>query len=420
MFRLRFLLAVLALCFWPPAFAIAQEEVGAESSMEEADATLVPTPPGGLKEAEFLAKEGGIPLSTTLTDVATKTGAEIQSGLSQPPDTRVIETQEPAADFTISEPPGGTFVTRFGPVSSDSRSAYLNLNDLGGFGGAEVAKYAVDKGYTPRTIEFDSRFQTNVARLQSYAEPRSTGTAGNKRIWNGLAVSPKNDAFADTVAILGNGGICTGTLVSPRLVLTAGHCFCGGVKNEVLIGNDILSPLHRIPVVDGESETFRQCDALDANIKAGDVALLKLERDAPIPPRPLADISFIRDAASVRAVGFGRTETGRVGFKYQVNIVIASFQCDGTALAGVPDHQVYQCQPTYELVAAGLNRDACNGDSGGPIYVVGPDARVYLAGVTSRAVDPNGGCGPGGIYVLPAASPIREWLVSKGVDFHSE
>jgi hypothetical protein len=58
--------------------------------------------------------------------------------------------------------------------------------------------------------------------------------------------------------------------------------------------------------------------------------------------------------------------------------VIASYQCDGTASVGIPDSQIYRCKSVHELVAAGLNRDTCGGDSGGGIYVFGPDNNIFF------------------------------------------
>jgi secreted trypsin-like serine protease len=99
-----------------------------------------------------------------------------------------------------------------------------------------------------------------------------------------------------------------------------------------------------------------------------------------------------------------------------VDIVIASYQCDGSALAGIPDSRIYRCSPSHELVAASLNRDTCGGDSGGPVFVFGQDSKPYIAGVTSRAIVGRK-CGPGGIYVIPAAPPVRAWLEARGVSF---
>jgi secreted trypsin-like serine protease len=63
-----------------------------------------------------------------------------------------------------------------------------------------------------------------------------------------------------------------------------------------------------------------------------------------------------------------------------------------------------------------MNRDTCNGDSGGPLYILGQDVNLYLTAVTSRSVDPKDpSCGKGGIYVKLTADPIRSWLLAQGV-----
>ena len=66
----------------------------------------------------------------------------------------------------------------------------------------------------------------------------------------------------------------------------------------------------------------------------------------------------------------------------------------------------------YEFVAGApfLDRDSCNGDSGGPAYVKA-DGAWYFVGATSRAtastVRP---CGDGGIYVRVGA--FQDWIRS--------
>jgi Trypsin len=385
---------------------------------EEAKTTLVPPPDFGF--AEKLARTGSVPLSTVLTDLITKgTSSAIQTGLSKrrekfttwsdtatfAPSTATSLGQQ-RLDTQIGD--GKQDVSRI-PTSTSSRREFLNI---GVPIDSPAIEHAVQKGYTPRLIEFDPRFETNVTKLASYSEPKSEA-AGNKRIWNGISV-PEQDPFRDAVALVGNNGICTGTLVAPDTVVTAGHCYCGGVLSEALIGRNILSPVARIPIDKGRSEVFVSCEKLNRNLSLGDIAIIKLSRSAKQPPRKIGALDIVREAASVRAVGFGRT-INTIGEKYQVNIVIASFQCDGRALTGIPDYQIYRCSPLHELVAASLNRDTCAGDSGGPIYAVGRDAQMYLVGLTSRAVDPDGRCGPGGIYVLLAVPPVREWLEARGI-----
>lgn len=239
----------------------------------------------------------------------------------------------------------------------------------------------------------------------------------NSRVYGGTPVPPGSDAFQDSVAVLGNNRICSGVLVSADTVITAAHCYCDGVTDEVAIGTSIITPVERIKIDVAKSEVFRTCAQVKSDISQGDIAVLKLAGKSRALPRLVGDLPQVKGAASVRAVGFGRTSSS-IGFKYQVNIVIASHQCDGNAFSGIPDQQIYRCRPSHELVAAGLNRDTCGGDSGGPIYVFGDDTKPYVVGITSRAINPSALCGPGGIYVLFSASPVREWLADRGIIFN--
>ena len=234
-----------------------------------------------------------------------------------------------------------------------------------------------------------------------------------------MQIDPNNDPYSESVAITGNNGLCSGALITPDIVVTAGHCYCDGINQNVIFGTTLLPGAGQkiIPVDASGSGPLIPCDKLTTDIRLGDIAVLKLQQSAPVTPRQIINLPDLDAAASVRAVGFGRTSTGVVGVKYQVDIVIASTQCNGIGPMGIQDAQIYQCKKTYELVAAGLNRDTCNGDSGGAIYVFGRDAKLYLAGTTSRSVHPNGTCGPGGIYVVLSDPAIRPWLEKKGATF---
>jgi len=57
--------------------------------------------------------------------------------------------------------------------------------------------------------------------------------------------------------------------------------------------------------------------------------------------------------------------------------------------------------PGGELAAGGMGIDSCNGDSGGPLYLL-TDYGTFLVGVTSRGYTTSTKpCGDGGIYVRP-------------------
>jgi secreted trypsin-like serine protease len=68
--------------------------------------------------------------------------------------------------------------------------------------------------------------------------------------------------------------------------------------------------------------------------------------------------------------------------------------------------------PATEFAAGApfLDRDSCNGDSGGPAYVQ-VDGEWHLAGATSRATASSlRPCGDGGIYTRIDA--YEEWIRS--------
>jgi len=315
---------------------------------------------------------------------------------------------------------------------------------------------AIKKGYVVRDVEFTSAYGVNVKRILDRGDislsslfPRSIFSSSdelvvatsrsaplppvapsglesdNSRVWTGVPITSP-DLFQDSVAIVGNNKICSGTLIAPDLVVTAAHCYCDGVMDQVIFGTSAFAPSDRINIVKEQSLLFtpgpdqsaQRCAQIKQDLSLGDLALLKLEKAASASPREIGGLKMVLNSASVRAVGFGQNNSagtgGVIGIKYQVNIVIASYQCGGTTAMNIPDNQVFRCKNPYELVAAGLNRDTCGGDSGGPVYVSAENTKIYLVGVTSRAVDPNGKCGPGGIYVLLGAPPIRAWLESQG------
>ena len=64
------------------------------------------------------------------------------------------------------------------------------------------------------------------------------------------------------------------------------------------------------------------------------------------------------------------------------------------------------------LTDHGLGVDTCAGDSGGPVYMRDKNLLSWrLAAITSRAVRPDGACGPGGIYGIVDDTVVK-WLRS--------
>jgi C1A family cysteine protease len=196
---------------------------------------------------------------------------------------------------------------------------------------------------------------------------------------------------------------CTGTLVGKNVVVTAGHCYqCvgTGVNNAVVfVGSDTSTPGTRF------TGTAYQHPAYNQGGHKNDLTVIVLDHEVTgITPRPIASTAKIDQATFVRAVGFGNSNyasTSGFGTKRMVDVPVASVCCRTSEESGR-----FGCDLEREMVAGfvGLGPDSCNGDSGGPVYIlVGDDARVdsawQVAGATSRATSlATRPCGDGGCY----------------------
>lgn len=195
------------------------------------------------------------------------------------------------------------------------------------------------------------------------------------------------------VALLGERGVlCSGTLVAPRLVLSARHCH--GVK-YALIAATIASEPRRLHSV------VRKLKLPHSIL---DVALFVLKKPSIQAPLPL----YSRGKAprgQAYAMGYGRDGlTGKVEGLKVLSLTIDGWNCEAEKALH------YGCGPDSEFVI-GRNMqdvDTCSGDSGGPVLVRSGDV-WEVVGVTSRSVAKAVRvCGDGGIYVR--ADVVSVWV----------
>jgi secreted trypsin-like serine protease len=208
-------------------------------------------------------------------------------------------------------------------------------------------------------------------------------------------------SFGDCVAVgSADAWCCTGTLVAPNVVVTAGHCRKGGCSARVFFGTDVTKP--------DEGRVVEVAQAVahpDYRPPAPthDLSVLILAADADAEPRAIASGKQIEAAGTVRLAGYGNTDvfsSGGYGTRRMVDVPLASAD------------PKYGANPETEFVAGApfLDRDSCNGDSGGPAYVKA-DGNWFLAGATSRATASTfRPCGDGGIYTRVGA--FEEWIRS--------
>jgi secreted trypsin-like serine protease len=245
----------------------------------------------------------------------------------------------------------------------------------------------------------------NDPRYLANARALARRTHGGERVIGGKVV-PAGE-FLDCVAVGSDAQWgCTGTLIAKNVVVTAGHC--ADFATRVYLGADVAKPGKIVRV----KKKVRHPQYHKA--KHNDLLVLVLEQavDA-VAPRTLATKTIVDKATDGRVVGFGATDANGMfgyGVKRFVDVPVASPACRGE-VDGKDDSVTYGCDIGLELVAGRplLEQDSCNGDSGGPFYVLDKAGAWVLAGATSRATDSSmHGCGDGGVYVR--IDRYRSWI----------
>ncbi|MDX2015116.1 MAG: S1 family peptidase [Myxococcaceae bacterium] len=201
----------------------------------------------------------------------------------------------------------------------------------------------------------------------------------------GGAADPQSTSVFFVISTFNNGqmGFCTGTLVSPRVILTAAHCVDpareGASSVMVRVMNEpddrmlMMSDLRNVVQVRRHPSYSGQ--------GANDLALLQLDVAVPgVTPEQLVRTPPGSWAGQpIRVVGYGRTSASGAsdtGTRRVVNTTIARTMSE-----------------TFEFGAAG-SLGICSGDSGGPSFWRGPDGRERVAGVHSYGTTNQ--CGAGG------------------------
>ena len=231
--------------------------------------------------------------------------------------------------------------------------------------------------------------------------PASTS---DTKIVGGTKVTTTDPIIKSTVALVMPDGFqfCTGSLIAPRVVVTASHCLADYTETKLYVAfgptakpgyfaTARLRTATRL-VVNPNFDTA----AMDADVATSppnDVALVLLSADAPagyaaVPMLGLTDT--ITAGETLTLAGFGLTSylATSAGVLRKVDVKM-------TAVDTVAKEVEFGDTP---------GKSACMGDSGGPAFVKRA-GKLKLLGVTSRG---SSHCDSSGIYT--DLRYFRSWL----------
>jgi secreted trypsin-like serine protease len=248
----------------------------------------------------------------------------------------------------------------------------------------------------------------------------------------GQPAAPGSFPYVANVRVGGSFG-CTGSLIAPEWVLTAGHCgSLTGSLSEGLIPSPVSWPPQAYDVrlrsiyADGRgaedhSVTAVQVDTdyLPTNGTGNDVTLLRLDMPSHVAPIKIAAVgerSIWRPGVLATVAGFGTTSendsTPPPEMRFAKVPITTDDYCASAYPNGLSEAQNDGSFDPKTMLCAGYPQggtDTCQGDSGGPLLAPLPDGGVRLVGATSFGA----GCaepGKPGVYARLAEGPIRTFI----------
>jgi Trypsin len=217
-----------------------------------------------------------------------------------------------------------------------------------------------------------------------------------------------------------SGYACTGSVVAPRVILTAGHCV-EDIESSSIVEPTLVavatgvSNLQHIPLTQISSVTqVLAYPKFNPTELHGDAGLLILASPVSAPPIELAtgaDAALYEPGDELTVAGWGVDDrtTGHAPNQLQA--------------ATVPVEEASRCkqglrrfypffQPTRQvctLDTPGLHITTCHGDSGGPAIATRPDGTMVEIGVTSLG---DAKCNPSSPAVYTRTDQISSWVRS--------
>lgn len=225
-------------------------------------------------------------------------------------------------------------------------------------------------------------------------------------IIGGKDVAPQDPLSTSIVALydVKSSNLCTGSILSDSIILTAAHCLAKDYRNlRVIFANDLMANNRVVRKVLGSVASRYWSTRSRETVDTGDIALVRFEGGLPKgykPARLMTMVASLRAGQEVLLAGYG-ISNGVTG--------------EGSATLRKTNVRIEN--PNYGRGEVRVDQrsgtGACHGDSGGPAYI-NLGGVNYLWGVTSRGSDdPNNDCSQFAIYTNAIA--YGSWIQTESL-----
>jgi secreted trypsin-like serine protease len=219
------------------------------------------------------------------------------------------------------------------------------------------------------------------------------------------------------------GFACTGTVVAPRIVLTAAHCVENVEKGtftpaaDYAVSTGVADPSKAGPPNIFHIVANHVFPGFDPGVIHGDAAILVLDRPTTAPPLAMAgpaDAGLYAGGAEARLTGWGLTSANAKEAPANLRMTTMLVQTPSTCKQKTKDfYKPYLPTAQACVLAANGKSGGCFGDSGGPAIGQRADGTPVQLGITSTG-------GPACSTKVPTvltrvdfvAGWVSEWIVA--------